>query len=110
MSIGASSWLVILLAIAGANLPFFNDKVFALFALKGATVAEGRQQGHKSLLVRLGEMAVLYVLVGGVAVALENRIGGIFPQTWEFYAITACLFLVLAFPGFTVRYLHKARH
>lgn len=110
MDIGASSWLVILLAIAGANLPFFNDKVFAVFALKGASAAATDQPWHKPLLVRLGEMTVLYVLVGGIAVALENRIGGIFPQTWEFYAITACFFLVLAFPGFTVRYLHKSRH
>ena len=110
MDIGASSWLVILLAIAGANLPFFNDKVFAVFALKGAAAAEADKPWHKPLLVRLGEMTVLYILVGGIAVALENRIGGIFPQTWEFYAITACFFLVLAFPGFTVRYLHKSRH
>ncbi|MRV75940.1 DUF2818 family protein [Duganella sp. FT92W] len=109
MDIGASSWLVILLAIAGANLPFFNDKVFAVFALKGAT-GEAGQPWHKPLLARLGEMAVLYALVGGIAVALENRIGGVFPQTWEFYAITACFFLVLAFPGFTVRYLLKHRH
>jgi hypothetical protein len=110
MDIAASSWLVILLAIAGANLPFFNDKVFAVFALKGASAAATDKPWHKPLLVRLGEMSVLYFLVGGIAVALENRIGGIFPQTWEFYAITACFFLVLAFPGFTVRYLHKTRH
>ncbi len=110
MDIGASSWLVILLAIVGANLPFFNDKVFAVFALKGARGEAGGQPWHKPLLARLGEMAVLYILVGAVAVALENRIGGVFPQTWEFYAITACFFLVLAFPGFTLRYLHKSRH
>lgn len=113
MDIGASSWLVILLAIAGANLPFFNDKVFAVFALKGAAGAAANETGkawHKPLLARLGEMAVLYFIVGGIAVALENRIGGVFPQTWEFYAITACFFLVLAFPGFTLRYLHKSRH
>jgi len=110
MDIGASSWLVILLAIAGANLPFFNDKVFAVFALKGPATTETDQPWHKPLLARLGEMVVLYVLVGGIAVALENRIGGVFPQTWEFYAITACFFLVLAFPGFTLRYLYKHRH
>ena len=110
MDIGASSWLVILLALAGANLPFFNEKVFAVFALKGASAADADQPWRKPLLVRLGEMTVLYAIVGAIAFALENRIGGIFPQTWEFYAITACLFLVLAFPGFTVRYLHKHRH
>jgi len=41
---------------------------------------------------------------------LESRIGNVFPQTWEFYAITACMFVVLAFPGFVLRYLRKRRH
>jgi hypothetical protein len=40
---------------------------------------------------------------------LESRIGGVFAQNWEFYAITGCLFLVLAFPGFVLRYLRKRR-
>lgn len=117
MDIGASSWLVILLALAGANLPFFNDKVFAVIPVKaalhsGAPSASRRAGGapHKTFLVRLMEMAVLYFVVGGVAVLLEGRIGTVFPQAWEFYAISACLFIVLAFPGFVLRYLYKPRH
>ena len=35
------------------------------------------------------------------------RVGQIAPQGWEFYAVSASLFLVLAFPGFTWRYLIK---
>ena len=54
-------------------------------------------------------MVILYFIVGAVAFALEARIGNAFPQTWEFYAITGCLFLVLAFPGFVTRYLRKRR-
>ena len=54
-------------------------------------------------------MVILYFVVGAVAFALEARIGNGFPQTWEFYAITGCLFLVLAFPGFVTRYLRKRR-
>jgi hypothetical protein len=117
MDIGASSWLVILLALAGANLPFFNDKVFAVFPVKAALTSgapsASRRSGaaaHKNFLVRLIELAVLYFLVGGVAVLLEGRIGTVFPQSWEFYAISACLFIVLAFPGFVLRYLYKPRH
>jgi hypothetical protein len=34
----------------------------------------------------------------------------VFPQSWEFYAVSACLFIVLAFPGFVLRYLYKPRH
>jgi hypothetical protein len=59
--------------------------------------------------VRLLELFVLYFVVGALARLLESRIGSVFTQTWEFYAITGCLFVVLAFPGFVARYLHKRR-
>ncbi|NRR29869.1 DUF2818 family protein [Oxalobacteraceae bacterium] len=104
MEASSSSWLVIALAIAAANLPFFNEKVFALVALKpGADAAQRR----KPLAVRLLEMLVLYFVVGAAGLAIEAQIGTAFPQTWEFYAITGCFFVVLAFPGFVVRYLRK---
>jgi hypothetical protein len=32
-------------------------------------------------------------------------IGNAFTQKWEFYATTFTLFLVMAFPGFVLRYL-----
>ena len=107
MDVTASSWLVIALGILGANLPFLNEKLFAAVPLKKAAQAE--QGWRKPLALRLLEMGILYFIVGAVAFALEARIGNGFPQTWEFYAITGCLFLVLAFPGFVGRYLRKRR-
>ena len=107
MDVTASSWLVIALGILGANLPFLNEKLFAAVPLKKASQAE--QGWRKPLALRLLEMVILYFIVGAVAFALEARIGNGFPQTWEFYAITGCLFLVLAFPGFVGRYLRKRR-
>lgn len=100
MNVAFSSWLVIGLALAGANLPFFNDRVLGIFAWRS---------GRKPLALRLLEMLVWYGVVGALAFVLEARIGNAFVQTWEFYAITGCLFLVLAFPGFVLRYLRK-RH
>jgi preprotein translocase subunit Sss1 len=100
MDVSAASWLVIAIAIAAANLPFFNDKVFALLPTKWP---------RKPLFVRLLEMAVLYLVVGAIGFAIESQIGSRFPQTQEFYWIAAGLFIVLGFPGFIVRYLHK-RH
>ncbi len=98
MDVSVAGWLVIAIAIAAANLPFFNDKVLALLP--------GRWQ-RKPLFVRLLEMTALYLVVGALGFTLEANIGTRFPQTWEFYAISACLFLVLGFPGFIVRYLRK---
>ncbi|MNV66597.1 hypothetical protein D3C71_1593550 [compost metagenome] len=60
--------------------------------------------------MRLAEMLLLYLLVGGLARLLEQRVGQIAPQGWEFYAITATLFLTLGFPGFVYRYLLRHRH
>lgn len=100
MNVSLVSWLIILLALFSANLPFFNERVFALIPLSAKV---------KPLWVRLIELCVLYFAVGLIARWFEAHIGSVFPQRWEFFAITACLFIVLAFPGFVLRYLRK-RH
>jgi hypothetical protein len=96
----ASIWLIILAALVAANLPFMNERWLAA----GPVAAP-----HKPFWGRLAELFVLYLLVGGLALALERRAGQIYPQGWEFYAITATLFVTLAFPGFVYRYLAKRR-
>jgi Na+(H+)/acetate symporter ActP len=98
MDTSTAAWLVIAVALAAANLPFFNDRLFAVVAAKWQ---------RKPLFIRLLEMTALYLVVGAVGFSLEANIGTRFPQTWEFYAISACLFVVLGFPGFIVRYLRK---
>jgi hypothetical protein len=40
---------------------------------------------------------------------MEKRAGQIGPQTREFYAIAATLFLTFAFSGFVFRYLFRHR-
>jgi len=63
----------------------------------------------KNLAVRLGELVLMYFVVGGIGLALEKHAGQIAGQGWEFFAITGALFLTLAFPGFVWRYLYKFR-
>lgn len=87
--------LLILLALLAANLPFFTQRVLWL----------GPRRMTKSLFWRLAELVVLYFVVGGVGLALENHAGQIAPQGWEFYAVTGTMFVTLAFPGFVYRYL-----
>ena len=50
-----------------------------------------------------------YLIVGAVALFLEQTMGQIALQAWEFYAVTATMFITLAFPGFIFRYLLKRR-
>jgi hypothetical protein len=95
----ASVWLVVVLALLAANLPFLNNRLLAVIPLARP----------KILAVRLAEMVFWYFVVGGIGLLLEQRAGQIAPQGWEFYAITATLFITFAFPGFVYRYLFKHR-
>jgi len=99
MSHDLSVWLVMLTAVLAANLPFVNQRWLAVIP----------RQGHKHLWMHVLELVLLYLLVGGLGLALEQSGGQIYPQGWEFYATTAALFLTLAFPGFVYRYLLRRR-
>lgn len=101
MDVTFSSWLVIAVALAFANLPFMNESLFGFIPLPGPL---------KSGWIRVAELLVLYFVTGAIAYALEARIGNVFTQVKEFYMITVPLFVVLAFPGFVLRYLRKRHH
>lgn len=100
MGQSAAPWLVIFLACVGANLPFLNHRVLAFGPLR---------KPHKKLVWRFAELIVMYLLVGAFSLLLERRAGQIAPQGWEFYAITAAMFITLAFPGFVYCYLLRRR-
>mgnify|MGYP000324000724 CR=1 FL=1 len=106
MDFSFATWIVVAIALAAANLPFANERVFGFAPL---TPTPDGQARTKPFVARLLELLALYFLVGLVAYLLESRLGNVFAQGWEFYAVTGCLFLVLAFPGFVFKYLRK-RH
>lgn len=89
---------LLLTALVAANLPFLLERIFFVITPKDS---------HKPLGWRVLELIVLYFVVGGVAYMLQRRIGPVQHQNWEFYAVTACLFLVMAYPGFVYRYLWR---
>ena len=92
-----------------ANLPFCNERLFAVIPIRGRAVALSSPTAppFKSFWWRLFELIVLYFVVGLCGLVIEGRIGNVFTQTWEFYAIAAVTFVVLAYPGFAYRYLRK---
>ncbi|ARP95956.1 DUF2818 family protein [Bordetella genomosp. 13] len=95
-------WLLIALALVSANLPFLTERVFAVLPWK-----QGGVPVAKPFWLRLAEVLVSYLLVGCLGFAFESALGNRFGQTWEFYAITLCLYLVLGYPGFVYRYLFR---
>jgi hypothetical protein len=100
MSTSVQIGFLVVLAVLAANLPFANQRILMV----------GPQRSSKPLFWRLAELVLLYFVVGGLGLALENHSGQIAPQGWEFYAITGTLFVTLAFPGFVYRYLTHRQH
>jgi len=104
----AAGWFIVLLAIVLANVPFLNQRLFAVAPLRLAA-STGGKAAKKSAWIRIGELIVLYFVVGALGFMLEARAGNRFDQGWQFYAVTFSLFVVFAFPGFTYQYLVKRR-
>ena len=100
MSTSSQIAMLVLLALLAANLPFVNQRILVV----------GPHREAKPLVWRLAELVLLYFVVGGVGLALENHGGQIAPQGWEFYAVTGTMFVTLAFPGFVYRYLMHRPH
>lgn len=99
-----TTWILFGLIFFAANLPWFSNKLFYLIPVKpGAQHTLNKHLGWCLL-----ELLVLYFATGAVALYAENAtFGQIAHQDWEFYAVTGCLFLVFAFPGFVYRVLWK---
>jgi len=95
MTSASAIWILLVFAIIAANLPWLSERVLFIW-----TPAKG-----KSPWVRLAEWLLLYFIVGGIAIGLEQKtLGEVHAQDWEFYVVTFCLFLVFALPGFIYRY------
>lgn len=95
MNTGVAAFILLLLAIVLASLPFVTERLFLIWS---------RQ---KSVWLRLGELLVYYGIFLGLGLGLEQYIGRRHPQEWQFFAITALMFLVLAYPSYVWRYLKR---
>lgn len=91
-----SMYLLIIVAVVAANLPFFSGRLLCVFPLRK------KHFGH-----HLFEWVVFFCAVGLFAYLLEARLRTPQEQGWKFYVITLCLFAVCAFPGFVYRYFYR---
>ncbi len=97
MSLHLAVYLLIALALVGANLPFLSQRLLLL----------GPRRADKGLGWRLLELLILCALTTALGFVLEGQIGQRHPQGWPFYAVVLCLFLTFAFPGFVWRQLRR---
>lgn len=96
MNLTTSVWLIIAIALLLANLPWISERF--LLVIKPAS-------GKKPFWMALVEWLLMFVLLSAIAVGLEKKLfGNTHSQSWEFYVVALCMFMVLAFPGFVYRY------
>ena len=94
-------WLLLGLAVVAANLPWLSGRLFFIHKPVG---------DNKGIWFRLLEWLLLYFLMGGIAMGLEQKsAGNTYNQDWEFYAVTLCLFVIFALPGFIYHVELKTR-
>jgi hypothetical protein len=98
MNTVAAAILLVSIALILANLPFVSRKIFFVVA-----------QPKKTVWWCLLELLVYYGIFIGIGFAIEANVGRVQQQIWQFYAITALMFLVLAYPGFVWRFLRRSR-
>ncbi|NOT14528.1 MAG: DUF2818 family protein [Methylotenera sp.] len=99
-----SNWALLALLFIVANLPWLSSKLFYVLPIKKSGVTQQSKHFGWSLL----ELIVLYFAMGAVVRYAEHAIfGQVASQGWEFYAVTACIFLVFSFPGFVYRTMWK---
>ncbi|NOL50201.1 DUF2818 family protein [Pelistega europaea] len=155
----SSVWLIIVLAIICANVPFLTERMFAfvpvrmkgepekfagfylirafvfygvmgcafylttevvlpmsaklfglvlfivLFAMPGFLYS--RYVAVKPVWARMVELLLLVCFIAAVGFFIESYYANRFTQSWQFYAIGICLFVLLAFPGFVWRHLMR---
>ncbi len=95
----AAIWLVLVVTVLTANLPYFTERLLLV----------GPRRAPKAVGWRLLELLLMALFSLGLGVWLESHIGQRHEQGWEFYAAGLCLFITLGFPGFVWRYLRRGR-
>jgi hypothetical protein len=90
-------WLVLTVALVGANLPFVNQRIFLV----------GPRRAPKPPLWHVVELVVYAAVAAAIGRMLEAQISQTAPQRWEFYAIWGSVMVTLAFPGFVWRFLRR---
>lgn len=97
MNGSAAGWLLLVVGLLAANLPFFSERLLLV----------GPRRAPKAFAWRLLELLLLTAAVVGLGLLVESRIGQTHPQGWQFYAVLACLMVTFAFPGFVWRHLRR---
>lgn len=88
--------MILVIAAVAANLPWISERFLVFW-----TPVAGKKEW-----MRLLEWLILYGLVALIAVGVERKaFGSVHSQSWEFFVVTICLFIIFAVPGFVYRHV-----
>ena len=95
MEMTQAIWLLLVLAVVLANIPFIlANRMFVFIKVP-----------EKNFATTLSEWFLYFLITGMFAFLLENKsMGEVATQDWEFYTVVLFLFMIFAFPGFIYRY------
>ena len=95
MEMTQAIWLLLVLAVVLANIPFIlANRMFVFIKVP-----------EKNFATILSEWFLYFLVTGMFAFLLENKsMGEVATQDWEFYTVVLFLFMIFAFPGFIYRY------
>ena len=97
MSSGIHTLILVIAGFLMTSLPFFLPRLLRTL----------RMTPFKAFLTFVAASLLLSVIVIAIAMLFERRTGQHMSQSWEFYAVLACLWVIAAFPGFLWRYLRR---
>lgn len=89
-------YLVILIFVFLANLPFINKNLFYIFPVS-----------YKNIKLYLIEWIFNFIIFLIISFGLESINSKVYHQGRRFYLILLCLYIVFSFPGFIFRYFWK---
>lgn len=95
----AAMYLLLLVALVCANLPFVTVRWFGVKRLP-----------EKRFVHHVPELLLGFGFVACLAYWLEKQGGNVHRQHWQFYVVVGCLYLVFAFPSFVLRYFWHGRN
>ncbi|MBX7228650.1 MAG: DUF2818 family protein [Burkholderiaceae bacterium] len=89
--------MFILAGFLMASLPFFFPRLLGTTSIKPL----------KAFVIFAVVSFLFFAIVIAAALMVEQYLGQRTQQSWEFYTVLTCLWIVAAFPGFLWRYLRR---
>ncbi len=92
------------IAVSGDDIKIFVLGIILFLVMAVSALLFNRTQ-YKGFFARLIEWFAMYLIVGAVGFSIETHYFNSIQQGWEFYVVTLCIFVAMAYPAYVYRHL-----